>query len=197
LQKINSNHLPLLAGIILAYFIFQPGIFAYSEDPEFSPVILSIDSPLKQFKTGIPINDIQCKDDLVKIIKSNNSSPACVKPGTVEKLLLRGWGEPIDDSQTTKTVTLEDDGKTIVLKAGEEFLLKLGENFEWDIQIDDQSVVSRVPYIMVVRGAQGVYESHQEGHAVLTGVGNPLCLYSDPPCKIHSILFTLEIQVNP
>ena len=157
----------------------------------------TIDSPLKQFKTGIPINDIQCKDNLVKIMKLSNSTPACVKSSTAEKLLLRGWGESIDDSETTKTITLEDDGKTIVLNVGEEFLLKLGENFEWDIQIDDQSVASRVPNIMVVRGAQGVYEAHQPGHAVLTGVGNPSCLYTEPPCKIHSILFTLEIQVNP
>ncbi len=52
-----------------------------------------IDAPLKQFKTGIPINDIQCKADLVLVIKSSNSNPACVKSNTAEKLLSRGWAK--------------------------------------------------------------------------------------------------------
>ena len=50
-----------------------------------------LDSPLKQFKSGVSINDTQCKDNLFLIIKSSNSSPACVKSETVNKLLLRGW----------------------------------------------------------------------------------------------------------
>lgn len=52
-----------------------------------------IDSPLKQFKTGVPINKIQCKPNLVIIIKSSDSSPACVRSSTAEKLFLRGWTE--------------------------------------------------------------------------------------------------------
>ena len=50
-----------------------------------------LDSPLKQFKSGVSINDTQCKDNLFLVIKSSNSSPACVKSETVNKLLLRGW----------------------------------------------------------------------------------------------------------
>lgn len=50
-----------------------------------------IDTPLKQFNAGIPIDDIQCKADLVLVVKSSNSSPACVTPNTAEKLFLRGW----------------------------------------------------------------------------------------------------------
>jgi len=54
-------------------------------------------SPLKQFNMGTPVNDIQCRKDLILIIKSSNFSPACVKSTTAEKLLLRGWDEPIED----------------------------------------------------------------------------------------------------
>lgn len=50
-----------------------------------------IDTPLKQFKSGIPLNEIQCKKDLELIIKSKDGSPACVKPPTAEKLIKRGW----------------------------------------------------------------------------------------------------------
>ncbi|MCV0367318.1 MAG: hypothetical protein K5798_08685 [Nitrosopumilus sp.] len=52
---------------------------------------MKIDAPLKQFNTGISINNIQCKADLVLVIKSSNFSPACVRPNTAEKLSLRGW----------------------------------------------------------------------------------------------------------
>lgn len=57
-----------------------------------------IESPLKQFKTEIPIKDIQCRNDLVLVIKSNNSSPVCVKPNTSEKLLGRGWATIVENS---------------------------------------------------------------------------------------------------
>ena len=57
----------------------------------------NFDSPLKQFNSGIPINDIQCRNDFTLIIKSKDLSPACVKPNTAEKLVLRGWAQPIED----------------------------------------------------------------------------------------------------
>ncbi|BDQ31507.1 hypothetical protein NZNM25_05030 [Nitrosopumilus zosterae] len=54
---------------------------------------MKIDAPLKQFNTGISINNIHCKADLVLVIKSSNFSPACVTPNTAEKLSLRGWAD--------------------------------------------------------------------------------------------------------
>jgi hypothetical protein len=47
-------------------------------------------SPLKQFKSGIPIDKIQCKENLV-LIQKQDGAPACVKPETKEKLIIRGW----------------------------------------------------------------------------------------------------------
>jgi predicted secreted protein len=46
------------------------------------------------------------------------------------------------DESSTRIITLEDDGKSISLNAGQSFLLKLGEDFEWNIEIDNQTVVS-------------------------------------------------------
>lgn len=51
--------------------------------------------PLKQFKAGIPIEEIQCKEGLSLVIKSSNDNPACVKPRSVEKLIQRGWTSEI------------------------------------------------------------------------------------------------------
>ena len=158
-------------------------------------------SPLKQFKSGINAKNIQCNDGLELVIKTHDNSPACVKPTTVEKLVSLGWikspqSNVSEEESSTKDITLEDSGKSITLKTGQSFLLKLGEDFEWNVEVDNQDVVSRALNIMVIRGAQGVYEAHAPGHATLTAVGDPPCLHSDPPCKIHSTLFTLDIEVT-
>lgn len=49
-----------------------------------------IDLPLKQFKSGIPAEEIKCKENLIIILKKNGN-PACVKPATKTKLIERGW----------------------------------------------------------------------------------------------------------
>lgn len=47
--------------------------------------------PLKQFKYGIPIEEIQCKEGLELTLKSSDDSPACVNPETKQMLVERGW----------------------------------------------------------------------------------------------------------
>lgn len=50
--------------------------------------------PLKQFKSGIEIEEIQCRDSLILVIKYDGS-PACVKSATKQHLMDRGWAEPV------------------------------------------------------------------------------------------------------
>lgn len=57
--------------------------------------------PLKQFKSGVPFNDIQCKQNLV-LIQKYDGSPACVTEQTKQKLIERGW--------TTKDSTVSVNG---------------------------------------------------------------------------------------
>lgn len=158
-------------------------------------------SPYKQFKSGVTAEDVQCKDGLQLVLKITNDSPACVKPSTASTLILWGWAKSIGPTQSSgsgnsnKIITLSDNGGSIVLHKGESFLLKLGEMYNWNVAIDNQTVVSRAMNIMVVKGAQGVYDSHDIGRAVLTGVGNPWCLTSVPSCKMPSILFKLNVIV--
>ena len=52
-----------------------------------------LESPLKQFKNGIPANEIQCRDGFVLMVKTSDSAPSCVSFSTSEKLVFRGWGE--------------------------------------------------------------------------------------------------------
>jgi hypothetical protein len=57
--------------------------------------IPKIDTPLKQFKSGIAAKDVTCKQGLQLIFKFTDYSPACVTPQTKEKLFERGWGTEI------------------------------------------------------------------------------------------------------
>jgi sugar lactone lactonase YvrE len=49
--------------------------------------------PLKQFKSGVAAQDVQCSDDLVHIIKAEDGSPACVNPDSLPKLVLWNWAQ--------------------------------------------------------------------------------------------------------
>ncbi len=80
-------------------------------------------------------------------------------------------------------------------KVNETFLLKLGEGYDWNITIDDQTVISRAVNVLVVRGAQGIYVAHKPGSATLTATGSPECLKLQPPCARPSILFKLNVIV--
>lgn len=48
-------------------------------------------SPLQQFKSGVGIEEIKCKEGLQLVMKKTNGNPACLRPATVAKLIERGW----------------------------------------------------------------------------------------------------------
>ena len=50
-------------------------------------------SPLKQFKSGISAMDVKCSIGYVLTIKSEDGSPACVRPLTVKILTKVGWSK--------------------------------------------------------------------------------------------------------
>ena len=52
--------------------------------------------PLKQYKAGIDAKNVVCKQEYQLILRSEDSSPACVKPDTAQKLVERGWGTIIN-----------------------------------------------------------------------------------------------------
>lgn len=160
-----------------------------------SQIILA---PLKQIRSGIDTANVQCDSNLVLVIKTEDDSPACVKSDTVIKLFARGWAQSTSGTNQTsnQTVTLEQNNQKISLKKGESFLLKLGNNYNWNIDISDQTVVSRVINIMVINGAQGIYEAHNPGTVTLTAQGDPFCLSSIPRCAMPSILFRVNITVT-
>jgi hypothetical protein len=95
------------------------------------------------------------------------------------------------------TVTLEQNGQTISLKKGQTFLLKLGEMYQWNIQIDPENVISRIPTFAEINGAQGLFGASQVGTATLSADGDPLCRQTKPACMMPSIRFSVKIEVKP
>lgn len=101
------------------------------------------------------------------------------------------------NDELSSRVALADNGKVFTLHPGDSFLLDLGmDTFDWTVDIDNQNVLSRVKGVMVIRGAQGIYEANSPGRAQLTAAGNPLCRNSVPPCEMPSIMFGITVIVK-
>ena len=158
-------------------------------------------SPLHQFKSGTVAKDVKCNSSLQLVIKAKDGSPACVKPQTAQKLFERGWAKSIETSSetitnSTKIVTLEQNNQGITLSKGERFLLNLGSIYDWSLNVGNSTVISRVPNVMLMQGAQGLFEAHDKGKTMLEAIGDPKCLKSTPRCGMPSILFKVNITVS-
>ena len=78
-------------------------------------------SPLKQFKSGIPIDEIQCRELMTLMVK-HDGSPSCVKKKNFEKLIQRNWGQAIPYNKLVMTDTPFEtylSGQTISFKVTE------------------------------------------------------------------------------
>ncbi len=90
-------------------------------------------SPLKQFKQGVPIEQIQCNGSAV-LLESPKGKPACVKDSTAKKLLDRGYlivqktipeDTLIDDVELTTSKTNENHTSEIIDEYNETTLQSL------------------------------------------------------------------------
>ena len=95
-----------------------------------------------------------------------------------------------------RAITLADNGGTISLAVGDEFLLQLGSDFVWTLMPLNESVVARARNVTVVRGAQGVYRAVGPGAVTLAATGDPPCRKVTPPCGAPSILFEVKLVVR-
>lgn len=200
-MSVDKKFAKIMACLTMISLLFVIAIIPAHAEPT-SKAVTSHISPLKQYKAGINLKDIKCEEGLQLIIKSKDLSPACVKPSTANKLVTLGWGKlestSIEDLEQTsiKTVTLDDNEKSVSIKKDERFLLKLGEAYDWDISIDDQSIVSRITNVMAIKGTQGLYQGHNIGQTILTATGNPWCYTAKPACMMPSIQFKIDIIVT-
>lgn len=118
---------------------------------------------------------------------TNTATPAAATPTTAPSSV---------SVSSTRTITRDDNGRTLNLQVGERFLLDLGDAMEWQLQIDDPSVLSRVPNVLTIKGAQGLFQARQRGQTTLTATGDLPCRKAQPPCMAPSFLFRLQIVVG-
>lgn len=62
------------------------------------PVVVTLESPLKQFKSGTDPYFVICNQNLQLVIKSSDNSPACVRSSSIERLLKQGWVDAYDNN---------------------------------------------------------------------------------------------------
>jgi hypothetical protein len=91
-------------------------------------------------------------------------------------------------------VTSADNGTILHLAVGQQFLLDLGASVDWAVTVADQNVVGRVPGVLVIRGAQGIYVARTTGTTLLSAVGSPHC--TSGACPLFRIGFRLTITVS-
>lgn len=108
---------------------------------------------------------------------------------------------PTSTSHTTisisnQTIPLDQNNKEIHLDVGKRFLLNLDEKYDWNVNVDNQTVVNRVINIMENQNMQWIYKSNVPGKSTITATGNPICLKETPPCKLASIILRVNVIVT-
>jgi hypothetical protein len=91
-------------------------------------------------------------------------------------------------------VTQADNGTTLHLVVGQQFLLDLGSSVDWAVTVADQGVVARVPGVLVIVGAQGIYAARATGTTTLSAIGSPHC--TSGACPQYRIAFHLTVTVG-
>jgi hypothetical protein len=96
-QTVTTSFIPKIAGTYEVDVIFDNSLLGGTlEIPKnHSHPVTMQEPPLKQLKEGITSVNILCNESLVKIMKLEDNSPACVKPLTQIKLEQYGWTLPI------------------------------------------------------------------------------------------------------
>jgi hypothetical protein len=93
-------------------------------------------------------------------------------------------------------ITLDDVGTTLAMRPQGGFLLRLGEEFTWDVTAIPPDVITLNRKVSLEPGEQGVFIARQKGRAVLRAVGQPVCLVYDPPCRLPTVLFEMNVLVE-
>ncbi len=69
----------------------------------------NLNSVTNQIKSGIPLDEIQCRQGLQLTHKTTNGNIVCVKPETKQKLTERGWAKPVTIENASGSKNTEKD----------------------------------------------------------------------------------------
>lgn len=66
-----------------------------------------LESPRAQLIHGVSAQDVQCREGFQLVIKTSDSSPACIKPTSVSKLMGWGWIKSVAADMQAKVQKLQ------------------------------------------------------------------------------------------
>jgi hypothetical protein len=87
-------------------------------------------------------------------------------------------------------ITLQENKQTLQLTIGDTFELRLSDQHNWTVTIDDEGIVARAP------DSQGMYKALARGQTQLVAIGDPACRQAKSPCKMPSLVFQLTIVIR-
>jgi hypothetical protein len=86
------------------------------------------------------------------------------------------------DIPPTRTITLSDDNKTVHMKVGDTFALRLGTSYTWAMAGLDQSILDQHANPTGPEGTQGVFKVASVGKSDLRAIGDPHCKSPKSSC---------------
>jgi hypothetical protein len=97
------------------------------------------------------------------------------------------------DDETFHVITRDDNGQTVIMHAGDMFVLRLGDEWDWNVTLDDPDLFQAVPTL--VRDGQGTYLAVKAGEAAIHGSGG---LHCDPGevCPMIAAVFSVHVVVR-
>ena len=119
-----------------------------------------------------------------------SSGTAFVQPSTV------GPYQTPSPIRAVRDIKLEDNMQTMSLIVGDIFTLRLGDVFEWQVELSEAKMLKPVPTFQREPGTQGMYQVVAKGRGTLSATGDPLCAKSTPRCLMPSILFRITLDVK-
>ena len=175
-----------------------PPVAVTSEPP--SPSATTAPAPTPSAPSGGPAATAACASpgDSVQACRRASAAPAPAATPAATHAATRTPAPTATPTPGTATssvsVTQADNGTTLHLAVGQQFLLDLGSSEDWAVTVANQDVVSRVIGVLVVKGAQGIYAARASGTTVLSAIGSPHC--SSGVCPLFRIAFTVTITVD-
>lgn len=87
---------------------------------------------------------------------------------------------------------VEQLGRSVSLAAGQRLQLDLGKIYTWQFTIGDPQVLKQLEG----QTGQVIFEALKPGTTTLSAAGDPLCLQSQPPCGMPSIMIETTVTVR-
>jgi predicted secreted protein len=94
-------------------------------------------------------------------------------------------------------LTLDDTGKTISLKVGDKFQVRLKKDgYEWTLDEPDSTMISKLENDPLPPGVQGLFQATKAGTTQLSANGDLPCRKSTPPCMAPTLGFRVTLVIE-